>query len=173
MLFIGIRWHPYTFIHTRLGSDFRVLGYLWSQNDVIESWLRLTASSNCFPHPYQTWYKVFEHNIDMLSMGIWQGPYTIYPPYLLGSDFGSGVLGHLWSQNDVIVSWLRLTANTNCFPHPYQTYMKCLSTLICCPWAYSSGSAVHSYTHTTYLAQILVFLVTCGVKMMSLHHGEG
>jgi hypothetical protein len=60
-------------------------------------------------------YKVFEH-IDMLSMGIQYQPYTVLPT-LLGSDFG--VLGHLWSQNDVLMSWLRLTATSNCFPHPY------------------------------------------------------
>jgi hypothetical protein len=60
-------------------------------------------------------YKVFEH-IDMLSIGIWLQPYTVIPT-LLGSDFG--VLGHLWSQNDVIVSWLRLTATSNFFSHPY------------------------------------------------------
>jgi hypothetical protein len=44
-------------------------------------------------------YKVFEH-IDMLSMGIQYQPYTVIPT-LLGSDFGA--LGHLWSQNDVIM----------------------------------------------------------------------
>jgi hypothetical protein len=44
-------------------------------------------------------YKVFEH-FDMLSMGIWYQPYTVLPTSL-GSDFG--VLGHLWSQNDVIM----------------------------------------------------------------------
>ncbi len=38
-------------------------------------------------------------------------------PTLLGSDFG--VLDHMWSQNDVIMSWLRLTATSNCFPYPY------------------------------------------------------
>jgi hypothetical protein len=58
-------------------------------------------------------YKVFEH-IDMLSIGIQQQPYTVIPT-LLGSDFG--VLGHLWSQNDVITSRLRLTATSKCFPH--------------------------------------------------------
>jgi hypothetical protein len=51
-------------------------------------------------------YKVFE-NIGMLSMGIQYQPYTVTLT-LLGSDFGA--LGHLWSQNDVIMSWLRLTA---------------------------------------------------------------
>jgi len=38
-------------------------------------------------------YKVFEH-IDMLSIGIWQHPYTVIPT-LLDSDFG--VQGNLWS----------------------------------------------------------------------------
>jgi hypothetical protein len=60
-------------------------------------------------------YKVFEH-IDMLSMGIQYQPYTVIPT-LVGSDFG--VLGHLWSQDDVIMSWLRLMATSNCFPHKY------------------------------------------------------
>jgi hypothetical protein len=45
-------------------------------------------------------YKVFEH-IDMLSIGIQYQPYTVIPTRL-GSDFGA--LGHLWSQNDVIMS---------------------------------------------------------------------
>jgi hypothetical protein len=43
--------------------------------------------------------KVFEH-IDMLSIGIWYQPYTVIPA-LCGSDFG--ILGHFWSQNDVIM----------------------------------------------------------------------
>ncbi len=52
MLWRGMQYHPYTVISTLLGSDFGVLGHLWSQNDLIMSWLRLTAMSNCFPHPY-------------------------------------------------------------------------------------------------------------------------
>jgi hypothetical protein len=53
-------------------------------------------------------YKVFEH-IDMLFVGIWQIHQTGIPT-LLGSDLLI-ILGHLWSQNDVIASWLRLTAS--------------------------------------------------------------
>ena len=60
-------------------------------------------------------YKVFEH-IDMLFICIWYQPYTVIPT-LLRDDFGA--LGHLLSQNDVTMSWLRLTATSNCFPHPY------------------------------------------------------
>jgi hypothetical protein len=59
---------------------------------------------------------VFEH-INMHSMFISYHPYTVIPTLLLGSDFG--VLGNLWSQNDVIMSWLRLTATSNCLPPPY------------------------------------------------------
>jgi hypothetical protein len=51
MLSIGIQQQPYTVINTLLGSDFGVLGHLWSQNDVIMTWLRLTDTSNSFPHP--------------------------------------------------------------------------------------------------------------------------
>jgi len=76
---------------------------------VIMSWLRLTSTSNCFPHPYHT-YNMFEH-IDMVSIDIQQQPYTVLPT-ILGSDFE--VLGHLWSQHDVIMSWLRLRVTSNC-----------------------------------------------------------
>jgi hypothetical protein len=31
--------------------------------------------------------------------------------------WGSGSL--MWSENDVIMAWLRLTATSNCFLHPY------------------------------------------------------
>ncbi len=79
--------------------------------------------------------KVFEH-IDIQFWGVWLQPQTVLPT-LLVSDFG--VLGHLWSQNDIITPWFRLTANSNCFLHPHHTYTKCLITLICCPWAYGSS----------------------------------
>jgi hypothetical protein len=52
MLSIGIHYQPYTDIPTLLGSDFGVLGHFWSQNDVITSWLRPTANSNCFLYSY-------------------------------------------------------------------------------------------------------------------------
>ncbi len=89
-------------------------------------------------------------------------------PTLLGTDFE--VVGHLWSQIDIIMSWLRLIATSNCFLHLHWTYKTCLSTLLCWPWAYSS-SLKQFYPH--YLTHILGFWVTCGVKMMSLRHGWG
>jgi hypothetical protein len=121
MLSIGIQYQPYTVIPTLLlGSDFGVLGHFWSQNDVIMSWLRQTVTSNSKLLSTSTFeiYKVIEH-IDVLSVGIWLQLYTVLPT-LLGSDFG--VLGHFWSQNDVITSGLMLTATSNCFLPPSQTF---------------------------------------------------
>ncbi len=107
---------------------------------------------------WEHWYAVHGY------MTVSSNSYTqLYPviPAILGSDFV--VLGHLWSQNDVIMPLLRLTANLKCFPHPYHRFRKCLSTLICCPWACGS-SLKQLYPH--YLGQILWFWVTCGVKRM-------
>ncbi len=143
MLSISIQQQPYTVIPTLFGSDFGVLGHLWSQNDVIMSWLRLTAPLKLLPASILDIYTMFEH-IDMLSIDIWQQPYTVIPTFL-GSDFG--VLGHQWSQNDMIISWLRLIATSNCFPHPYSTYTKCLSTLICCPLVQSSSLTQFTYSN--------------------------
>ncbi len=123
-------------------------------------------------HPPQTTshshiYNMFEH-FDMLSIGIQQQPYTVLPT-ILGSDFE--VLGHLWSQHDVIMSLLRLTATSNWFPHLHYTYRKSLSTLICCALAYSKSL---TQIYPSNLAHILrFFCVTCGVKMMSLCLGWG
>jgi hypothetical protein len=59
---------------------------------------------------------IVSKHIDLLSMGIQYQPYTVIST-LLGSDFGA--LGHMWSQNDVIMSRLRLTATSNCSPQPF------------------------------------------------------
>ncbi len=116
----AVNWHTVTALHSFTHPTWLIF---WgsvtcgveSRNVVFMSWLRLAATSNCFPYPYYT-YNMFEH-IDMLSIGIQQHqPYTVIP-ILVGSYFG--VLGHLWSQNDVITSWLRLRATSNCFPHPH------------------------------------------------------
>ncbi len=95
-------------------------------------------------------YQVIEY-IYMLSMGIQYHPYTVLPT-LLGSDFG--VLGDLLSQNDKIMSWLKLTATSNCFPHPYWTRTKYLSTLIYCPLAYGSSL---TQLYPPYFGQIFGF----------------
>jgi hypothetical protein len=45
-------YQPLIVIPTLPGSYLGVLGHLWSQNDVIASWLMGTAPSNWFLHPY-------------------------------------------------------------------------------------------------------------------------
>ena len=104
-----------------------------------------------FPTSILDIYKVFEH-IDMLSMGIQWQPYTVTPTVYLHylAQMYEYWLGHMWSQNDVIASSLRLTATSNCDPLPNQTYTKCLSTLICCPLGYIS-SLTQFHPHTIWL----------------------
>jgi hypothetical protein len=59
---------------------------------------------------WEYWYGVHRYTVAALHS---------YPPYL-AKVFG--VLGHLWSPNDVIASWMRLTVNSNYFSHPYWIY---------------------------------------------------
>ena len=130
MLSVGIRKQPYTVIPTLLGSNFGFRGHMWSQNDVITSWLRLIATSNCFLHPYLTYTNCLSTLICcLLAYGtIFTQLYTLLAQISTGSDFG--VLGCIWSQNIVIMSWLRLIATSNCFLHPTNTYAKCFSISI-------------------------------------------
>ncbi len=44
---------------------------------------------------------------------------NISTPQVIQITIIYGDLGHLWSQNDVIMSWLRLSSYSNCSPHPY------------------------------------------------------
>ena len=87
--------------YSLLCSDFGVLGHMWSQNDVITSYIIVDVNSHrkLLSISIIDIFKVFEH-IDMLSIG--KQPYTVIPT-LLGSDH-FGVLGYLWSQHVVIIS---------------------------------------------------------------------
>jgi hypothetical protein len=62
--------------------------------------------------------KAFE-SLTCCLRGIWVHPYTDTQA-TLAPDFG--LLGHLWSGNDAITSWLRLISTSDYFPHPYKTY---------------------------------------------------
>ncbi len=134
---------------------FRPFHYVMNETD---SYLKLLPAS------ILDIYKVFEH-IDMLSIGMRQQPYTVILPTWLRFGGSDSLMG---SQNDIIMSWLRLTATSNCFPHPCYPYTNCFSTLICCPQAYGSSL---TQLYSPYMAQIFGYVVTCGVKMMSFGHG--
>jgi hypothetical protein len=60
-------------------------------------------------------YKVFELLICCLR-GIWVHPCTVRPAKL-APDLGSE--SHLWSENDAIMSWLRLMSTSDHFTDPY------------------------------------------------------
>ncbi len=84
----------------------------WSSGSLVEStWCDyvMVEADSCLkllPTSILYIYKVFQC-IEMLSMGIQYEPFTVIPTHI-GSDLEA--LGHLWSQNDVIMSWLSLTA---------------------------------------------------------------
>jgi hypothetical protein len=94
----------------------QILGYVVTCGVEMMHFVMVDADSllKLLPTSILDTYKVIEH-IDMLFMGIQYQPYTVIPT-LLGSDVGA--LGHLWSQNDEILSWLRLAVTSKCFPHP-------------------------------------------------------
>ncbi len=79
------------------------------------------------------------------------------------------ILGHLWSVNDTIAWWLRLTSNSD-RPHPYKTCTRCLRYWHTVSRAYRCTLIPF---HRPSRPRILEFLVTCGVEMMQLHHGWG
>jgi hypothetical protein len=58
--------HSYT--HPTWGSDFGVLGHLWSQIDVIYVMVEADGHLRLLPTSILNIYRVFEH-IDMLSLG--------------------------------------------------------------------------------------------------------
>jgi len=88
-------------------------------------------------------YKVIESLVCCLK-GIWVHPSTITPARL-APDLGSQQ-GHLWSDNDVNTSWLRLISTSDPFMHPYYAYTKCLSYWLLV-WGLK-GVLVHPYTIT-------------------------
>ncbi len=49
---MGAPFYPYT---SKVGPRFWNFGHLWTENDANTSWLRLTSTSDCFPHPYKTY----------------------------------------------------------------------------------------------------------------------
>jgi hypothetical protein len=104
-------------------------------------------------------YKVIEPLVCCLK-GIWVHPYTITPARL-APDLGSQ--GHLWSDNDVITSWLRLISTSDPFMHPYYAYTKCLSN-----WYAVSRACWCTLIplHRPSWPQIWGFRFTWGLKMM-------
>ncbi len=107
---MGAPLYPYT---RKVGPRFWNLGHLWTENDAITSWLRLSPTSDCFPHLHKTYKNMFEVLFCCLK-GLWVHPYTILLVAKLAPDFE--LLGHLWSGNDAITLWLRLISTLDCFP---------------------------------------------------------
>jgi hypothetical protein len=145
-----------SYTHTTFGSDW---GF-WargSETDVITLCLRLTATSNCFSHPYWTYTK-------SLST-------SICSPLA----YCSSLLTQLYPHSLAQISGFWVTFNTKSCHYVMveaDSHLKLIASSILDIYKCSIGiwyiSLIQLYPH--YLAQIWGFWVTCGVKMMSLDY---
>ena len=155
----GIWLHPYTVTRAKLPPDLGSQVHLkrkWCHNimDEADVPLKLLHTS------ILDIYKVIESLVCCLK-GIWVHPSTITPARL-APDLGTSQ-GHLWSDNDVITSRLRLISTSDPFMHPYYAYTKCLSY-----WYVVSRACWCTLIplHRPSWPQIWGFRFTWGVKMM-------
>jgi hypothetical protein len=107
-------------------------------------------------------YNMFELLVCCLT-DIWEHPYH-YTGQVCPRFWN---LGHLWSENDAITSWLRLTSTTDCFPHPYKTYKMCLR--YCFAVSRAHGCTLIPLYQLSW-PQNSNFWVTCGVEMMPVRN---
>ncbi len=103
----------------RFGDSGTLMKWKWSHNIMVEADINFRLLQTSIA---DIW-KVFEPLVGCLK-GIWVHPYTITMARL-AQDLGTQ--GHLWSGNDAMMSWLRLTFTSDPFIHPWYTYTKCLS----------------------------------------------
>jgi hypothetical protein len=86
--------HPYINTQAKVAPNFGMLGQLMSANGAI----------GCH-------YIMVEADIHLRLL-----PTSIIDIYNVIESLVC--LGHLWSENDAITSWLRLTSTSDWFPHP-------------------------------------------------------
>ncbi len=158
---MGTPLHRYTGqVVPRFGNSISLVN---SKNGAIASRLRLISTSDCSPHPHQTYTKCLSH---------WYAVSRAYGCTLIPLRRPSWPqiweVRVTWSENDAITSWLRLISTSNHFIHPYQTYKKCLSHWYAVSREY--GCTLMPL-HWPSWPQIWEVRVTCGVKMMPQRHG--
>jgi hypothetical protein len=133
MLWMGIWVHPYTVMPLQVWVNFWKIWIGLSPSDVVMSWLRLQAPTDCIQHPYHIYTKCFS----ILICCEWSCESTLTLLCLCRSGVASFWIIGVWlSSCDFVMSWLRLQTPVECIPHPYQIYTNYFSTLICCEWAY-------------------------------------
>ena len=119
----GIWVHSYTGTLAKLAQIWKFQVPCKLKNGAITSWLRLISTSDCFPHPHQTYTKCLSY---------WYAVSKAYGCTLIPLHWPSWP--QIWEfqfpcgcKNGAITSWLRLISTLDCFPHPQQTCKTCLS----------------------------------------------
>ena len=151
-------WSLYLYtcqIGPRFGKSGSLVDWKWCHNLMVEANIHLKPLHTSILHIY----KVFEPLV-WLHKATWFYPHTMAPDKL-APDLGSQ--GHLWSENDAIMSWLRLISTSDHFIHPYYTYTQCLSYwyAVSRPFGW-----ILILWHRPSWPQSWGVRVTCGVKMM-------
>ncbi len=117
-----------------------------------------------------TWCIISVWGIGMKSQGQWVHPYIVTQVKVAPNI---GISGHWWSGNDAIgCHYIMVEADTHLrlLPKSILDIYNVLEPLVCCP----RGIWVHPYIIIpAKLAPDFGIWVTCGLKMMPLHHGWG
>ncbi len=152
----GIWMHPYIITSAKLAWKFWCLDHLWSENDAITWWLRLTPPPQIASHIH------IRHILSGWHIGAHLYCYTRMAPYF-------ELLHHLWSGNNYIM--VEADIHLRLLPTSTLDISKVVEPLFCC----LKGLWVHRYTITQVKLgpRFLEFWVTCVVEMMLLRHGWG
>ena len=76
-------------------------------------------------------------DLHVLRMCIWMCPFHVaIAPVLHALENCPRIFGVYQVINNHVAPWLRLQTHSRRFPHPLQTYERCLATFICCGCAY-------------------------------------
>jgi hypothetical protein len=111
---------PYTVTPATSTPNLGILGRLWSVKWCHYVSVKADIHLRLIPTSLLDMNRVFQLLLCCLK-GIWVHFHTITPARLAPDLWSQG---HLWSDNDFITSWLRLTSTSDPFIHPYYAYTK-------------------------------------------------
>ncbi len=120
----------------RFGKSGSLVEWKWCHNIMVESVIHFRPLHKSIVNIYE----VFQPLVCCLT-GIWLHPYTVTPAEL-APDLGSQ--GHLWSENDAIMSWLRLKSTSDLLHTSIEDINKVFQPLVWC----LEGIWVHPYIVT-------------------------
>ncbi len=124
-------------------------------------------------YPPQTASHIHVRHIQCVwAIGILSQGHMDAPLYCYTSKFCPRFLnwGCLWSENDAITWWLRLTSTSDYFPHPCKTYKMCLGYCFAISRAY--GCTLITLYSSVRLKSATFNVQMCPVKMLIVFYSD-